>query len=381
MAELPEVRKDPRGYARVYLGGRYHALGRYGTREARERYDAVVAKWLDAGRPRLVNFDPQIREVCARYEREELDPRQIHPATKERHRRAVAMLDDVAGRLKPSEFGPRAFKRVRREMLDRGWSRRTINDATQTIRRVFRWASEEELCTPDIWHGLQAVRLLREGDTTAAEPSAVGSVGEDVVEATLPELAPVVADMVRVQLLTGMRPGEVCAMTPGQVVRTGDVWLYRPTSHKNKHRGKERVIPIGPKAQAILKPYLKRSADAPLFSPREAAEQAKRRVERTCDPNASKARDARRRRRGDQRAMRESYDTASYGRAIARAAERAKVGHWAPNQLRHARATAVRAEHGIEASSTILGHSNLSTTEIYAERNLTLAMRIAAESG
>jgi hypothetical protein len=44
-------------------------------------------------------------------------------------------------------------------------------------------------------------------------------------------------------------------------------------------------------------------------------------------------------------------------------------------------ATAVRAAYGIEAASTILGHANMNTSEIYAERNMSLAERIAHEMG
>ncbi len=36
---------------------------------------------------------------------------------------------------------------------------------------------------------------------------------------------------------------------------------------------------------------------------------------------------------------------------------------------------------GLEAAQVILGHSNASTTEIYAERNLKAAVKIAGEVG
>jgi integrase len=63
--------------------------------------------------------------------------------------------------------------------------------------------------------------------------------------------------MVRLQLLTGARPGEICAMRPTNVTRGIDgVWTYRPASHKTEHHGRERRIFIGPQAQEILTPYL-----------------------------------------------------------------------------------------------------------------------------
>ena len=49
-------------------------------------------------------------------------------------------------------------------------------------------------------------------------------------------------------------------------------------------------------------------------------------------------------------------------------------GHrWHPNQLRHTAATMIRRQYGAEAAQAILGHSELSTTEIYAEKNLEAA--------
>ena len=71
-------------------------------------------------------------------------------------------------------------------------------------------------------------------------------------------------------------------MTTGQIDRTGELWLYSPDKHKTDELGKVREIPLGPKAQEILKPRLKADPDAPLFSPIEATERqyAERRASR-----------------------------------------------------------------------------------------------------
>jgi hypothetical protein len=52
----------------------------------------------------------------------------------------------------------------------------------------------------------------------------------------LPELSPMVADMVRIQRLTGCRPAELLAMTR-QASHAGDPerWRYSPRRHKTKH--------------------------------------------------------------------------------------------------------------------------------------------------
>jgi integrase len=83
--------------------------------------------------------------------------------------------------------------------------------------------------------------------------------------------------MIMVQRLTGMRPGEVCAMKLNAFERTRDVWEYRPEHHKTAHHGKDRVILIGPKGRAILEAFIAESGlidpAGPLFSPRRAREE------------------------------------------------------------------------------------------------------------
>ena len=71
----------------------------------------------------------------------------------------------------------------------------------------------------------------------------------------------------------------------------------------------------------------------------------------------------------------------SYRATIRNWCRRLKVPHWHPNQLRHNAATAIRAKYGIEQAGVILGHANIETTLIYAERDLEAAKRMAAEIG
>src|SRR5262249_57610537 len=59
-----------------------------------------------------------------------------------------------------------------------------------------------------------------------------------------------------------------------------------------------------------------------------------------------------------------------------------QVAHrWHVNQLRHSHATRVRKEFGLEAAGAVLGHAKLSVTEVYAERDLTVAATVAARIG
>jgi integrase len=44
--------------------------------------------------------------------------------------------------------------------------------------------------------------------------------------------------LAKIQLGSAMRPSELFRMTPGQIDRTGPVWIYRPKTHKTDHHGK-----------------------------------------------------------------------------------------------------------------------------------------------
>lgn len=54
---------------------------------------------------------------------------------------------------------------------------------------------------------------------------------------------------------------------------SGKLWTYTPERHKAARQGKERRITLGPKAQEVLRPWLRTDLMDYLFSPREAMEE------------------------------------------------------------------------------------------------------------
>lgn len=65
----------------------------------------------------------------------------------------------------------------------------------------------------------------------------------------------------------------------------------------------------------------------------------------------------------------------------ARLKEWRREHRWHPNQLRRLFATTVRRLYDLEAAQVLLGHGSANVTEIYAERNLALAAKVAGEIG
>jgi site-specific recombinase XerD len=54
---------------------------------------------------------------------------------------------------------------------------------------------------------------------------------------------------------------------------------------------------------------------------------------------------------------------------------------WSPNQLRHTMATDVRRQFGLEHAATVLGHSELTVTQVYAEADRLKAIDITRQIG
>jgi integrase len=175
--------------------------------------------------------------------------------------------------------------------------------------------------------------------------------------------------MVQFQRYTGCRPQEATMLRPMDLDRSGAVWSYTPPSHKTQHHGRERRIFVGPRAQAVLLPYLLRPADAYCFNPKESKPAA-----------FVPSKYPRRKARGTSRRG-ERYKKDAYYRAVVRACERAGVAPWSPNQLRHSRATDIRKTFGLEAAQLVLGHARADVTQIYAERDFEVAQRIMGEVG
>ena len=148
------------------------------------------------------------------------------------------------------EFGPLALETVRQRMISLEWSRTGINRAISRVRRVFRWGVSKELIPPSVSQALATIEGLRKGRTEATEKPPVKPVSDATVEAIMmnEHMSRIVADMFCLQRLTGMRPGETCKIRPCDNDRSGDIWLYRPDSHKTEHYNRVRVVPIGPKS-------------------------------------------------------------------------------------------------------------------------------------
>ena len=438
-------RHKPSGQAYVRLPAgpgrrRVVYLGKYNTPESRDEYRRVVAELehttTGAPRPTERGTDLTVNELLVAYLGHAVvyyrDPSGRPTSEVDQIKRSVGPARELYGHRLVAEFTPMALEAVRARMIAAALSRSLINKRIDRVKRVFRWGVSKGLVPVGVYEALRTLGGLRAGRSAARESEPVKPVAPEQVAATLPFLNRHAAAMVELQRFTGMRPGEVCAISLGQIDRTAAVWLYRPERHKTAHRGKERVVPLGPKAQAVVVKFLStelptvelpsvdpvnaksrqvaavayraagRSAEAtllsdlghavqivagrvidpaaPLFSPKVAREERYRalraRRKSKVPPSQQNRRSA-----TPRRPAAEAFTPVGYAKAVAWGARRAGVGHWHPNQLRHLLATEVRRAFGLEAAQVVLGHSHAAITQVYAERDLNRAVDVAARVG
>jgi integrase len=369
------VRKG-REYMRLRLGpGRYRevSLGRAGSAEARAEYARICAE-VATNSMRIPGpvAHLSVSEVCrahAAWARGYYDRRQYH-----RVWTALKPVWELYGSVRAVDFGPLALQTVRARYVEAGYARTFCNQLTACVRRCFRWAAGEQMVPITVAQALAAVAALRLGKTAAPERKRVRPPAIEDVEKTLSHLVPTLADMMRVLRLCGCRPGELCAVTAGDMDRNWlqvegvPLWSALLEAHKNAWRGGERLLVFGPRAQAILSPYLDRPADQHLFRPLDGLREYCR--QHGIEGHAEHWRPA----------PGPCYTTAAVDRAVRKACAKAGVTAWRPNQLRHLTATEVETRYGRESAQAVLGHDNPTTTSIYSER-AQKAARVLAEVG
>ena len=97
-------------------------------------------------------------------------------------------LRELYGKTIAAEFGPLRLKAARQRWVNEGRTRTECNRRVGMVKRIFRWATSEELVPPSVYHGLTSVPGLQRGRTEAPETKPVRPVDDDVVDRTLPRL-------------------------------------------------------------------------------------------------------------------------------------------------------------------------------------------------
>lgn len=333
-----------KGGEQLKWGGKTYYLGPAGSEKAKQRYLQLLQIWQsDPFAVPVTPTDFLVSELCREY----LVAAPMAPGEKDKHRRGIELLLELHSETPVERFGPQALAGWRDWLAERkpALSRAYIGHLLRYTRAVWKWGVERERVPAATWHALLAVRGLRAD--RGKPPRKTGEVTAERFRAVVDQLPASARGLLELLRFTGARPSEVCGLRPVDVDKSALPWRYSPREHKTAGRGKSRTILFGPKARAVLVRHEPRGENVPYFLNRRGS----------------------------------AYNRNSIHYLIARLCKRTGTPGFSPYSLRHQRATEVRAEHGIEAAGAVLGHSRVSTTELYARRNEGLAERAAEETG
>jgi integrase len=386
-------------------------LGKHGSAAAARRYREVLADHL-AGKPIVTSSRPArpssdwptVAQLCATFlldaERYYVDAEGNRSREVSNFRLALRPLLELYRDTPTDELSVTELAAVRQLLLDteirckkdqakrpipgtgRKRTRTHINACVRRIKQVFRWGTERKLVPGSTWHELSALRSLPIGRSGARETEPVQAVPWSMVEPVLNHLPTPLAACVRLQWCTGMRPSEALKIRMADLDRSGDVWLYTIPKHKNSWRGRERVVALGPEAQAVLTPLL-RVDGGYLISPRDAMaehQKTRRATRKTPLTPSQRTRDARN--AAKRSSVGDYYGIDAYRKAIHRACDQTGIDRWSPHRLRHAKGTELARSEGIEVARIALGHKDDRVTRRYAaSAELDLAKEVARKHG
>jgi integrase len=278
------------------------------------------------------------------WQRNPLDWREEHAM-----KQAFRLLVDCFPYAEINDIDGETLEKYQRFLAEeRKYARSQCNRFVKLVKRVFDWASRQK---PPI---ISEARAFAIGKVPKLLPSP--RIRENkkrkpcpikYVDSCFPLLRPVIADILRIESIQGMRPGEPCYIKPCDIDFDFDGvnWLYMPDNHKTASRGKERPFVFCRATQEILTPYLR--LDEP---------------EKTVFRNA----------RGG--AMRPEY----VSRAVNHAIKKHGLPKFVPYQTRHLVATETAKKYkNLEEARALLGHSDVKMTSHYVDADVETIKRIA----
>ena len=368
MARKP-VYGNHQGSARTTVNGKRVYLGEYNSPESKAAFDKIMSDWeaAHAERRTTINVELTVSRLAVLFlQHAEVEYRRDGMPTGEtaNFRQALQNMNNLFHGVRVIDFGP---KKLQQALVSEGLAQQTINGRIRRVKQMFDWGVSEELVSVSVAQSLNTVHGLRAGMTAAPGPDPKGPVSEAAVNAIKPHVTTPVWGLIQFMLLTGCRPSEAIALKWSKIDTSKPVWIYSPGHHKTAHKGKKRVIVIGPQGQQALNKLRELTRSDFVFDPQVGFEE----FVRKAYGDKAKARKV-----GD------CYTKHGLNSAVRNACDKAGIPRWSPGQLRKTRATKARQQGDLETAQQVLGHSSKQTTERhYAEVDLSRAEANALQFG
>ncbi|NBW15523.1 MAG: hypothetical protein EBR82_46810 [Caulobacteraceae bacterium] len=371
------MKRHARGQAfcRWMAGGASHQrwFGPWGSAEARANYAAFCREWIDKQEvqeiPRGGTKGGTVADLVDAWLSEcKVRCRKFGRLTSSWHTQRQAMKGamEILGERRLDALQVYDFEAVQRYFISLKLTTETINKYFAVIGQALRFGVPRGYGTLEIVARYGAVRSLRVGQGEGAEREPVVSVDGARLNAVLSylesceqgERGGTLARMIRLQISSGLRPGEVCALRWDWIHTDLGTWrcIVPDRVNKTAHRGKKRVVLFGPNSRAILlgqQGQGQGNSSGVVFLFDYERKQGKRELTRDV-----------------------------YARWIREACDTVGVPRWHPHQLRHNRATAVReAYSSAAAAAAAIGTTLDVAAEIYCDPSELAARKIAEEMG
>jgi integrase len=277
----------------------------------------------------------------------------------------LGMFPDDQPKPDTANFKVGYFAKFQRHLINLGYATIQINRLFYHVKRVFAWGGKPRFDL-DTWDKLPPIvtseflvdmnaidNIKDEGKKNPPRRE----VPAEIVMAVFPFVTETVADMLRLQLLTGMRPKELCSMHVCDIKKTrsefseygqlfdGVNWIYVLPKHKTDKYIGSKTFPLGLQEQEILIKYMDRPLEAFLFWNSHG-----RPMTRIC-----------------------------YDRNIKEAIEANNLKKFVPYQIRHTAISEISLEHGRDTARAVAGHTTEKMTARYDHSDLEKAFRVVRE--
>jgi integrase len=255
---------------------------------------------------------------------------------KNNYKKAFDLLQECIPNADTSTFSVLSLMQFQNYLIEKGYARKYCNKLLAFVKNVFKFGHLAGLVSMSLVSSLSYVKPIKIGD--ARENKKIKGIPKDDFIKILPFVTETVADMLKLQLSTAMRPCEVSRMKFEDIDMEydGENWLYTPPKHKTAWRGKIRTILLGLEEQEILKKYLNKEADELIF------------LNTKGNP----------------------YTADWFSRLIKKKIDKNNLPKFTAYQLRHTSLTDISLKHGKDAARAVAGHSSEITTGIYDHSDL-----------
>ena len=166
--QLGHGRKD-RAY--VKLQSKKYYLGVYGTPESHEKYNRIVSEYLaNGGAVYQATSDLTVAELCCifndhakvYYRR----PDGTQTTQVDNYFLLGKLVSKQYGTLPVAQFSPLKLEAIRATMINKGWTRKSINSQISLVRTIISYGVQKELVDVRVLDALKTVKGLARGLTT-----------------------------------------------------------------------------------------------------------------------------------------------------------------------------------------------------------------------